>query len=61
MALGFVLGNDEVVTAIVGTGNPEHMLENIKVAETQLPIPESVVAELQRRFGELGQDWPGID
>ena len=61
MALGFVLGNDEVATAIVGTGNPEHMLENIKVAETQLPIPESVVAELQRRFCELGQDWPGID
>ena len=37
------------------------MLENIKVAQTQLPIPESVVAELQRRFCELGQDWPGID
>ena len=61
MALGFVLGNDEVGTAIVGTKNPEHMLENIEVAETQLPIPESVVAELQRRFDEIGQDWPGID
>ena len=61
MALGFVLGNAEVATAIVGTSNPEHMLGNIKVAETQLPIPESVVTELQRRFDELGQDWPGID
>ena len=61
MALGFVLGNDEVATAIVGTGNPEHMLENIRVLETQLPIPESVVAELHRRFDEIGQDWPGID
>ena len=61
MALGFVLGNDEVATAIVGTKNPEHMLENIKVLETQLPIPESVVAELHRRFDEIGQDWPGID
>ena len=61
MALGFVLGNDEVTTAIVGTGNLEHMLENIKVVETHLPIPESVVVELQRRFDELGGDWPGID
>jgi aryl-alcohol dehydrogenase-like predicted oxidoreductase len=61
MALGFVLGNDEVTTAIVGTGNPDHMLENIKVVETHLPIPESVVVELQRRFDELGGDWPGID
>ena len=61
MALGFVLGNDEVATAIVGTKNPEHMLENIRVLETQLPIPEGVVAELQRRFDEIGRDWPGID
>ena len=45
----------------VGTGSPEHMLRNIEIAETQLPIPESVVAELQRRFDELGGDWPAID
>ena len=61
MALGFVLGHDDVATAIVGTRNPAHMIENIEVAETRLPIPESVVAELQRRFDELGRDWPGID
>ena len=61
MALGFVLGNDEVATAIVGTRNPEHMLDNIRVLETRLPVPESVVAELQRRFDEIGRDWPGID
>jgi aryl-alcohol dehydrogenase-like predicted oxidoreductase len=61
MALGFVLGHDDVAIAIVGTRNPAHMIENIEVAETRLPIPESVVAELQRRFDELGRDWPGID
>ena len=61
LALGFVLAHPEVDTAIVGTGNPDHMLANIEVVENQLPIPESVVGELHRRFDQLGKHWPGID
>ena len=61
LALGFVLAHAEVHTAIVGTGNPDHMLANIEAVENQLPIPGSVVHELQERFDRLGGDWPSID
>ena len=60
-ALGFVLAHEEVNTSIVGTRNPAHMLENIQVLETQLPIPESVVEELHRRFDEIGMEWVSLD
>ena len=61
LALGFVLGHEEVGTAIVGTGNPEHMVANIEAVEKSLPIAEEVVAELQARFDHVGQDWRSID
>ena len=60
-ALGFVLAHADSHTAIVGTRNPAHMLENIRVVETQLPIPESVVEELRRRYDQIGMDWVGLD
>ena len=61
LALGFVIAHDDAHTAIVGTRDPEHMLANIEVVEKQLPIPNGVVAELQRRFDLLGENWPAID
>ena len=60
-ALGFVLAHADSHTAIVGTRNPAHMLENIRVVETQLPIPGSVVEELRNRFDQIGMDWVGLD
>ena len=60
-ALGFVLAHPDAHTAIVGTRNPAHMLANIRVVETQLPIPDSVVAELRSRFDQLGMEWPSQD
>ena len=48
LALGFVLAQEDVHTAIVGTNSPEHMLANIEAVETVLPIAEGVVAELRR-------------
>ena len=39
LALGFVLAHPEVATAIVGTGNPDHMRHNISIVESQLPFP----------------------
>ena len=37
LALGFVLAHPEVATAIVGTGDPDHMRHNISIVENQLP------------------------
>ena len=61
LALGFVLAHEEVHTAIVGTGSPEHMLSNIAAVESELPIPEGVVVELRRRFDLVGRQWRAID
>jgi len=61
LALGFVFAHEDVHTAIVGTGSPEHMLSNIAVVEMDLPIAESVVAQLRRRFDLVGREWRAID
>jgi hypothetical protein len=57
LALGFTLAHPEVDTAIVGTHNPAHMRENIRILEEELPIDPVVVAELHRRFERHGQHW----
>lgn len=57
LALGFTLWHEEVDTAILGTRNPEHMLRNIAMVEQDLPIADSVVEILQRRFDETEQGW----
>ena len=56
-ALGYTLGDPSVSVAIVGTTNPSHMATNIKQIDNDLPIPDSVIAELNRRFEELDTDW----
>jgi aryl-alcohol dehydrogenase-like predicted oxidoreductase len=53
LALGFILAHEAVDTAIVGTGNPDHMKANIELVENDLPISAKVVQELHRRFGQL--------
>ncbi len=57
LALGFTFAHGEVDTAIVGTKNPEHMRANIRLVETELPIPAEAVQELYRRFEQVGKDW----
>lgn len=63
LALGFVLAHERVDTAIVGTLNPAHMQANITWVNTQLPIPEEVVAELVRRFelSSEGEAWMQLE
>jgi len=53
LALGFTLAHEEVNTAIVGTGNPDHMRANIAWVENELPLRPEVVQELHRRFERL--------
>ncbi len=57
LALGFTLAHDEIETVIVGTQNPDHMRANLQWMEAEFPIASETVAELHRRFDELGQDW----
>jgi aryl-alcohol dehydrogenase-like predicted oxidoreductase len=56
-ALGYTLSDPNVSVAIVGTTNPSHMATNIKQIDNDLPITESVITELNRRFEELDTDW----
>ena len=56
-SLGFTLANPNVNVAIVGTKDPSHMESNITQVENELPIPPSVVEELNRRFEKLDTDW----
>jgi hypothetical protein len=57
LALGFTLAHHAVDTAIVGTGNPDHMRANIRLVEQELPLADETVEELQKRFDRLGVDW----
>jgi len=56
LALGFTLAHDEVDTAIVGTRRLRHLQANIALLDA-LPIAPEAVAELHRRFEQVGQDW----
>jgi len=57
MALGFTLANQSVDTAIVGTSDPDHMQENIRMVEQELPIAEEAVQALKDRFYEFDSEW----
>jgi len=57
LSIGFVLGHEEVDTAIIGTSNADHLIENVKVVENKLPISNSTILDLQRRFDNEGKNW----
>lgn len=57
LALGFVLAQAEVDTAIVGTNKPEHLRSNMETFEEKLPISPSLVEELKKRFDRCDKDW----
>ena len=57
MALGFTLAHPEIDIALIGTTNPHHVVENIRLVDQHLPIPDGAVAELHRRFEQVGADW----
>ena len=60
LSLGFTLAHP-IDTAIVGTRNAQHLLNNIQIVNEQLPLPNSVIADLHKRFDEYGLNWPSID
>ena len=56
-SLGYTLSDPNANVAIVGTTNPSHMETNVRQIDNDLPIPDSVIAELNRRFEQLDKDW----
>ena len=57
LSIGFVLGHEEIDTAIIGTTNSEHLIENVKIIEKELPISNSTILDLHRRFDNEGKNW----
>ncbi len=57
MALQFVMAHEPVDTAIVGTRNPEHLLNNIEMLDHAAPLAQRTIAELYRRFDALDKGW----
>jgi aryl-alcohol dehydrogenase-like predicted oxidoreductase len=51
--LRFTLSHPDVHTTIVGTRNPDHLLENIRTAERG-PLPPGVYEDARRRLAEAG-------
>ncbi len=58
LALGFVMSQEEVDVAIVGTANPDHLAGNIATLEKMPAIADEVAAQLRERWAAVGADWP---
>lgn len=52
--LRFLLAHPDINTSIVGTLNPDHLRENIAIAEKG-PLPADVYAEAKRRLDAAGE------
>lgn len=59
-ALQFTLAHEEVDSAIVGTTIPDHISDDIRIANSAPALSPSTVEELHRRFDTLGADWPQL-
>lgn len=60
LALGFTLKHDAVDVAIVGTKTPHYMRSNVALVEAIMPLSETTIDELHRRFEAVGRDWPQL-
>ena len=59
LALGFVLTNPNVDTAIVGTGNTQHLIENINLANSKFELKNSTMKDITQRFNKFDDMWLG--
>ena len=57
LALGFVLSHNVVNTAIVGTQNHKHLLNNIALLNKGINLDNNLINDLYSRFDKLGDDW----
>jgi len=52
LLIRYVISNQNITSAIVGTSNAQHMKENIAAAEKGT-LPPDVIAEIKRRFNSI--------
>jgi aryl-alcohol dehydrogenase-like predicted oxidoreductase len=52
--LRFLLAHPHIHTTIVGTLNPDHLRENVAIAEKG-PLPPDVYEEAKRRLDAVGE------
>ena len=57
LCMGFAFARPEVDVVLIGTTNPAHLRDNIRMYDEELPISVAVVEELYRRFDRVGSDW----
>ncbi len=60
LALGFVMSQQEVDVAIVGTANPDHLASNVATLEQRPVIAPEVAAQLRDRWTAVGAGWPQV-
>lgn len=58
IALRFAIGEKGVHSCIVGTTNPEHLLDNLAIA-AKGPLPGDLQQHIRDAFLQADQDWPG--
>ena len=56
-ALGYVLSEKIVNTAIVGTKDDKHLLTNINLGKKGINIDSNLINEIKNRFEKLGDNW----
>ncbi len=59
LAIRFAAFTSGVSTAIVGSRRLEHLAETSALV-AKGPLPEEMRVEIEARFANLGQDWPGM-
>jgi aryl-alcohol dehydrogenase-like predicted oxidoreductase len=57
LAMGFTLSRPEVSTVIVGTLNPVHLASNVDMIGDGMTTSGAAIADLERRYDEVGGDW----
>ena len=58
-SLRFAAYAEGVTCALTGSGRREHMQANIAALNAG-PLPRDVVTNLEQRFDERSEDWPGL-
>ena len=57
LALGYILSEKLVNSAIVGTKNDKHLLANINLVKNGINLDKNLINEIKSRFDKLGDKW----